>query len=372
MVQGTRRLVRSSAEGVVSALGDRTRFTYMALRPPQLATDPTARATSAKPDVLEMAPLLQAPDPDIGSAALPADPARVDVVIVAYNSRDTLRACIEPLARLPWVDITVVDNACPENSADVVADLPIRIVRSPRNGGFAYGCNLGIANGSAEFVLFLNPDAEIDAMSLAVLVDALRADASLAGVGPHTIDAAGDIIFTQRRFPRLRFTYGQGLFLHRALPGAAWADDQIRDPQAYDRPGKSEWISGCCMLLRRDAIASVGGLDEGFFLYSEEIDLFKRLDAAGWRAGFEPRATARHIGYQSADRNATERFRAFSRVRYARKHHGRLVAVLEAFGVALGALARAAMWIRRPARARGNLLAARAAIRGVGSATEVR
>ena len=117
------------------------------------------------------------------------------------------------------------------------------------------------------------------------------------------------------------------------------------------------------MLLRREAVASVGGLDEGFFLYSEEIDLFKRLAAAGWGAGFEPGATARHIGYQSADRFATERIRAVSRVRYARKHHGRLVAMLEACGVALGGLARAAIWVRRPARARGHLLAAWAAVR---------
>jgi GT2 family glycosyltransferase len=294
-------------------------------------------------------------------------PAKVDVVVVAYNSRDTLRVCIEPLAHLPWVDVTVVDNACPEDSARLVEDLPVRIVRSSRNGGFAYGCNLGMANGSAEFVLLLNPDAEIDAGSLAVLVDALRTDPSLAAVGPHIVDEAGDVIFSQHRFPRLRFTYAQGLFLHRAMLGAAWADDAIRNPEAYTRPGTADWISGCCVLLRRAAIASVGGLDEGFFLYSEETDLFKRLATAGWRAGFEPRATARHVGFQSADRNATEPIRAASRVRYARKHHGRLVAALEALGVALGALAHAGVWIHCPARARGNLIAARAALRAVAS-----
>lgn len=299
--------------------------------------------------------------------ASPVGPATVDVVVVAYNSRDTLRVCVEPMARVPWVDVTLVDNMCPENSFRVAEDLSVRIVRSPRNGGFAYGCNLGMAYGSADFVLLLNPDAEIDAASLAELVDALRADPSLGGVGPRTVDDAGNVIFTQRRFPRLRFTYAQGLFLHRAAPGAAWGDDAIRDPNAYERPGTPEWISGCCVLLRRDAVASVGGLDEGFFLYSEETDLFKRLATAGWRAGFEPRATARHIGYQSADRNTTAPIRAVSRVRYARKHHGRLVAALEASGVALGSLVRAAVWIRYTARARGNLLAARAALRSVRS-----
>ena len=288
-------------------------------------------------------------------------------MVVAYNSRDTLRACIEPLARLPWVDVTVVDNACPEDSARVVEDLPVRIVRSPHNGGFAYGCNLGMANGSADFVLLLNPDAKIDAASLAVLVDALRANPSLAGVGPRIVDDAGNLIHTQRRFPRLRITYAQGLFLHRAAPGAVWADDCIRDPRAYERPAMPEWISGLLSAPPSRSGRLGGWARRRFFLYSEETDLFKRLAAAGWRAGFEPRATAWHVGYQSADANATEPIRAVSRVRYARKHHGRLVAALEALGVALGTLAHAVVWIRHPARARGNLVAARAALGAVRS-----
>ena len=327
----------------------------MSIRAPRRAiTDPIVNASSR------------------GQALVEPPAAKVDVVVVAYNSRDTLRVCIEPLACVSWVNVIVVDNACPEDSASAVDDLPVRIVRSTRNGGFAYGCNLGMANGSADFVLLLNPDAEIDAASLAVLVDGLRADPSLAGVGPHIVDEAGEVILTQHRFPRLRYTYAQGLFLHRATPSAAWADDAIRDPEAYARQATADWISGCCVLLRRDAVASVGGLDEGFFLYSEETDLFKRLATAGWRAGFEPRATARHVGFQSADRNATEAVRAVSRILYARKHHGRLVAGLEALGVALGALAHAAVWIRCPPRARGNLIAAREALRAFRSTAAVR
>ena len=126
------------------------------------------------------------------SGALPAGPATVDVVVVAYNSSDTLRACVEPLARLPWVDVIVVDNACPEDSSRVVEDLPVRIVRSPRNGGFAYGCNLGMANGSAEFVLLLNPDAEIDAASLAILGRRAPRGSIARGVGPRIVDDAGN------------------------------------------------------------------------------------------------------------------------------------------------------------------------------------
>jgi N-acetylglucosaminyl-diphospho-decaprenol L-rhamnosyltransferase len=286
----------------------------------------------------------------------------VDVVIVAYNSRDTLRACVEPLVEVPWVGVTVVDNASPDDSAAVVADLPIRTVTAPRNGGFAYGCNLGTAAGAAEFVLFLNPDARIESKSLSTLVTALRADPALGSVGPKTLGDGGQLHRTQRRFPRLRSTYSQALGLHRVAPFASWASEVIQEPAAYTRPGAPDWLSGSCILMRRSALDDVSGLDEGFFLYSEETDLFRRLRGRGWGARFEPQAIAYHQGYGSAPWEAVTPILAGSRVRYARKHHGPLVALLEAIGVTIDALARAAACIRHPARRRGYLAAARAAL----------
>ena len=289
----------------------------------------------------------------------------VDAVIVAYNSRDTLRACVEPLAALPWVKVTVVDNASPDDSAAVVADLPIHTIRAPRNGGFAYGCNLGSAAGAAEFVLFLNPDAVIEPPSLRTLVNALREDPALGGAGPRTLGDEGRLLLTQRRFPRLRSTYSQALGLHRVAPQASWAGEVISRPDDYARPGEPDWLSGGCVLMRRAALDEAGGLDEGFFLYSEETDLFRRLRDSGWYARFEPRATAYHKCFGSAPRESTAPILASSRVRYARKHHGALVSLLEAIGVAIDALARAAAWAHRPARRRGHLAAARAALGAV-------
>ena len=289
----------------------------------------------------------------------------VDVVIVAYNSRDTLSACVEPLVGVPWVSVIVVDNASPDDSAAVVADLPISTIRAPRNGGFAYGCNLGAAAGAAEFVLFLNPDASIESKSLSTLVNALRADPVLGSVGPKTLGDGGQLHLTQRRFPRLRSTYSQALGLHRVASLASWACEVIQDPAAYTRPGAPDWLSGSCILMRRSALDDVGGLDEGFFLYSEETDLFRRLRDRGWRARFEPQAIAYHEGYGSAPWEEVTPILARSRVRYARKHHGRLVALLEAVGVTIDSLARAAASIHHPTRCRGHLAAARAALGAV-------
>jgi N-acetylglucosaminyl-diphospho-decaprenol L-rhamnosyltransferase len=286
----------------------------------------------------------------------------VDVVVVAYNSRDTLRGCVEPLTGIPWVRVIVVDNASPDDCAAVIADLPAQVIRAPRNGGFAYGCNLGIAEGDSEFVLLLNPDARIDADGLGTLVDALRADRGLGAVGPRTIDDDGRLVWSQRRFPRLRSTYAQALFLQRVAPRAGWADEVIRDRDAYERPCTPDWLSGACLVLRREAVDGVGGLDESFFLYSEETDLFRRMRAQGWGLRYVPDATAQHQGGASAPRETTKRIWAQSRVRYARKHHGRAVALLEAAGVALGALTHAVVWLHRPARARGHASAAHAAL----------
>jgi N-acetylglucosaminyl-diphospho-decaprenol L-rhamnosyltransferase len=283
-------------------------------------------------------------------------------VVVAYNSRDRLRACVAPLASLPWARVLVVDNASPDRSAEVVSDLSVEVVRAPRNGGFGYGCNLGVSRGHAEFVLLLNPDARLSPEGLRQLLDALAADSVLGAVGPRIVGQTGSLHFSQRRFPRLRSSFSQALFLQRLAPLANWSDELIRDGAAYERHERPDWISGACVLLRRDVAAELGGFDEGFFLYSEETDLFRRMRARGWEVGYVPDVTAHHEGGASAGPELTERHWARSRVRYAFKHHGRLVALLEAAAVALGALTHAAVWLHRPQRARTHVTTARAAL----------
>jgi N-acetylglucosaminyl-diphospho-decaprenol L-rhamnosyltransferase len=287
---------------------------------------------------------------------------QVDVVVVSYNSGATLRGCVEPLCDLPGVSVTVVDNASPDDSAAVVSGLPVRVIHAERNGGFAYGCNIGAAAGSAPHLLLLNPDARIEPESLRALVAVLEQDASIGVAGPRILDEDGQLDWSQRRFPRLRSTFAQALFLQRVFPRTSWTDEVIRDAGAYERPAAPDWLSGACMLIRRTALEPLGGLDEGFFLYSEDTDLCRRMRSAGWGVRFEPAATARHEGGGSAPRHRTEWISARSRVHYARKHHGRPVAALHAAGVWLRALTHAVVWVHRPAIARGHIAAARATV----------
>jgi GT2 family glycosyltransferase len=261
-----------------------------------------------------------------------------DVVIVSYNSSAHLRDSVEPLAYLDGVHVVVVDNASTDGSLETVADLPVTAISRVDNAGFAAGCNVGSAAGEAPAVLFLNPDATIGEESLRTLTAALADDDSLGAVAPRIEHADGSIAWSQRRFPRLRSTYARAFFLHRLFPRAPWADELVRDRAAYERPGAPEWVSGACVLVRRSALEEIGGWDAGFFLYSEDTDLCKRLRDRGHRVRFEPGARVVHVEGASAARAATLPLLARSRVRYARKHHSRPYALLGRIGVALDSL----------------------------------
>jgi N-acetylglucosaminyl-diphospho-decaprenol L-rhamnosyltransferase len=287
----------------------------------------------------------------------------IDAVVVSYRSAGTLRGCVESLLESPELRITVVDNASPDESLATIADLDeIDVVRSPRNGGFAYGCNLGAARGTAPYLLFLNPDARIDAASVHALSDVLRDDPRAALVGPRILGDDGALAYSRRRFPRLRSTFAKALFLHRVWPLAAWTDELVRDLAAYERPGTVEWVSGACMLVRRDAYAALGGFDEGMFLYCEDTDLCLRLWQAGHSVRFEPRALVRHVGGASSGAGETQAVAARSRVYYARKHRGAGYARLETLGVALDEATHAVAALGHRAARRGHVAALRAVL----------
>ena len=267
----------------------------------------------------------------------------VDVVVVSYNSAETLRDCVAPLAQAEGVNVIVVDNASSDESLETIADLAVKALPLETNLGFASGCNRGAEAGTAPAILFLNPDARIDIESLRRLEAVLDSDERVAIVAPAIADEHGAVDFSIRRFPRLRSTYSRALFLHRVFPHAAWSDEIVRDTNAYSRRGPVEWVSGACMVVRRAALEHVGGWDEEFFLYGEDIDICRRMWSAGYRVEFEPAAQAVHDGGRSAPRASLLPTLVASRLRYAELHNEPPSALLERVGVALGELTHAVL-----------------------------
>lgn len=264
--------------------------------------------------------------------------AAVDVVVVSYNSRGELRDCVEPLTRLADVEVIVVDNASSDGSLEVIADLPVERIALPQNGGFGHGCNAGWRAGRSPYVLFLNPDARIDSEALDRLVAVLEGSAGAGAVAPRINHDDGTLDYSLRRFPRLRSTYARALFLHRIFPRATWTDELIRGPEVYAQPRSPDWVSGACILARRTVLEELGGFDEGFFMYCEDIDLCRRIQDAGHDLRYEPAAVITHIGGASAPRTSLLPVLAQSRLRYAGKHLSAPGALVERLGIALEAL----------------------------------
>jgi GT2 family glycosyltransferase len=280
----------------------------------------------------------------------------VDVVVVAYRSGDHLRRAVEGLVGSAGVHVIVVDNACPDRSYLEVAGLPLKVVHANANDGFAAGCNIGIAASESPLVLLLNPDASIGGDDLGRLRDVLLAAPEIGAAAPRILHADGTLAWSLRRFPRVRTTFAQALYLHRLAPRARWTDEVIRDEAVYAQPGDVEWASGAALLVRRSLLAQLGGLDDGFFLYCEDMDLCRRVQLAGFRVVFEPSAAVKHVGgASSSSRGPLLAVLAASRMRYAAIHRGRAAALCERAGIALGALTHLPTSLARPGLARGQL-----------------
>jgi GT2 family glycosyltransferase len=262
----------------------------------------------------------------------------VDVVIVAYNSGRHLRQCVEQLAGCSWLDVVVVDNASTDDSTSTIADLPARVLAQSENLGFARACNIGWQSTDGPYVLFINPDAEMNREAVAHLTSALDREDDLGIVGPRLMEAGGSIAYSQRRFPTLRSTFSQALFLHRVFPTSAWADEVVRDERRYLEASDVEWLSGACLLIRREALERIGGWDESFLLYSEDTEICRAAWSHGYRVRYEPEAVARHEGGGSAPRWRLRALLASSRIAYARKNYSPPVALGHRVGIGLEAL----------------------------------
>jgi GT2 family glycosyltransferase len=284
-----------------------------------------------------------------------------DVVVVSYNSEGVLRGCVEQLAEARDINVIVVDNASRDASLETVPDLTVTVLALDTNLGFAHGCNRGFASGTAPAVLFLNPDARIAPDAVRRLAAVLDEQAEVGLVAPKVVDEEGELDYSLRRFPRLRSTYSRALFLHRVFPRRSWSDEVVRDGAVYEMPHRVEWVSGACALARRSALEEIGGWDEGFFMYGEDVDLCKRLQSTGWVVSYEPAARAVHIGGASAPRAPLLPTLVASRIRYARLHRGRVGAALDRAGIALGELSHALLSTKGRATRAGHWRAFRVA-----------
>jgi N-acetylglucosaminyl-diphospho-decaprenol L-rhamnosyltransferase len=269
---------------------------------------------------------------------------RVSVVVVSYETRDDLAACLRSLADSggPDLETIVVDNASTDGSADRVArDFPaVRLLRNEHNVGFGAACNRGAAVATAPCLLFLNSDAQVTAGAVDALARVLDTQPEVAIVGPRTLneDGTAQVSFGSALTPLAEWRQ------RRLVRGVARRDpDALRIAHARSLvASEPDWVSGSCLMIRRRAFDAASGFDEGFFLYEEDVDLCVRVRAQGGRVRFEPAATVVHrLGTSMArmpDRARAEYDR--SHLRYYRKHNGALATLMLRLLIAVRSLLR--------------------------------
>lgn len=250
----------------------------------------------------------------------------LSIVVVNWNTRDILSQCLASIYAYPpgsEFEVLVVDNASTDGSQRMVQRrFPhVHLIANPDNVGFARANNQGMAISDGRYALLLNSDARVTPGAIQALVRLADAKPRAGIVGAQLLNPDGSFQASYTSFPTLwqesLVLSGFGRILHgRWYPSRGPEED--KGPQIVD------YVEGACMLVRREAFEDAGGLDEGYFMYAEEVDWCYAMQAKGWQVWYQPAAKVIHLGGASSRHRRPQRegdlYR--SRVRFFRKHYG--------------------------------------------------
>lgn len=232
-------------------------------------------------------------------------PTDISIIIVNYKSAAFTKACIHSLCSSEIrnsIEIIVVDNASYDGCSEMLkAEFPqVRFLQSDTNVGFAGANNHGASIASGKYLLFLNPDTEVEKSAVQELCDSLRAmtDAGIVGARllnsdhsiqttsvssfPSILNQVFGVEWLRQKFPRLNLWGMEPLFEERVTPA------------------KVETISGACMMMKREVFDQVAGFTTDYFMYAEDLDLCWKIQRAGWKVYYVPQAVIVHHGGQSS------------------------------------------------------------------------
>jgi N-acetylglucosaminyl-diphospho-decaprenol L-rhamnosyltransferase len=284
----------------------------------------------------------------------PAPPeTAVSVVLVTYQSARDLAMCLGSLERAAGphpLEVVVVDNASTDASVEIARGYGAKVLENHVNQGLSRAINTGVAATGAPWLLIANPDTWLSPGSLRRLLATATSDPRIGCVGPHLANPDGSDYPTGRRFPSLLMGA-----VHAAV-APLWPDNPAtrRYHMAEvdrSRPLDVDWVSGACILVRRQAFEEVGGFDPGYFMFFEEMDLCLRLHRLGWRVVFDPLAEVKHVvggstrsaPYRKVLHHHTSALRFYCR-RYARDPRLVLAPLVAGFLAARGVASLGRAW----------------------------
>jgi len=254
--------------------------------------------------------------------------AELAVVIVNFNTGDYLERCLASLETHRGdieIDVLVIDNASRDGShrRAVAAHPWVRLIENAENVYLSPAWNQGIRETRAPLILFLNPDTEWWRGTLAAYAAVVRAHPRAGIVGPMVRNPDGSVYPSGRPFPSVADAVGHA-FLSPFDPGNRFTRRYHLEGWDRTTERRVDWVSGCCMLVRRQALDEVGWFDESFLLYGEELDIATRLRDGGWSVVFTPEVEVLHeLGVSTGRSRRMTVMHSTSVYRYYRKHRAR-------------------------------------------------
>ncbi|HVO85373.1 MAG TPA: glycosyltransferase family 2 protein [Syntrophobacteria bacterium] len=230
----------------------------------------------------------------------------IDIVIVNYNSTDYVLECLASIYGVlggMQAQVFVEDNGSGDSVERVLARFPeVRLSRNRSNMGFAMAVNKGLKHGTAPYIIVLNPDSRVGAGFVEGVLGYMDDNPGVGILGPKILNADGSTQGSARSFPHpLTALFGRASLLSKWFPNNSMTRRNVRTSESNGIiPMEVDWVSGACMVVRRQAVSEVGPLDERFFLYWEDADWCRRMWQAGWKVVYFPQASVvHHVGGSS-------------------------------------------------------------------------
>jgi GT2 family glycosyltransferase len=221
----------------------------------------------------------------------------ISIIILSYNTHDLLRNCLKSLFlhnKKDVIEVIVVDNASHDESVKMVKkEFPlVMVIENKENVGFAKGCNIGANQAKGEYLFFLNSDTEFKFdNTLSELIELIQ-DKKVGAVG-------GMMLNPDTSYQR---TFGSFYTLSHVSKMLFLGEKSELSSQEYTNVQEVDWVSGGCMLVKKDVFTQIGGFDERFFMYVEDVDICYRIKQQGFRIVVDPKIHILHIGHGSSNR----------------------------------------------------------------------
>lgn len=275
----------------------------------------------------------------------------LSIIIVSWNVAELLAACLDSIyAGLGELqaEVIVVDSGSSDPTVSMIRSKYPQVTLIEHGENYTHANNLGLAQATGRHLLLLNPDTEIIGDALARMVAYLDENPAIGIVGPYTRNDDGSYQSTRRRFPTPATAFFESTWLQAYAPKNLLDHFYVNDTPP-DQTMEVDWVQGSALMARRTVYEQIGGLDEGYVMYSEELDWCKRAKDAGWRVVFLAEAQITHYGGRSSEQVVARRQILFqqSKLRYFRKYHGALVAQSLRVFLLLSYLAQLAVeWVK--------------------------